>query len=393
MSDTRVTITCPHCQRPVSLDEALTHQLESKLKLDFESKLQQLELKQQKEKVEMWKIAQEKAAEKVKAQSEIETKLLKDELEEKNKLLEQARQVEVEIRKAKNKLEDEKKSFEVEKMRQLDAERDKIKQDVVKILSEEHQLRDAEKDKKMTDMLKTIEEMKRKAQQGSQQSQGEILELELEQLLQHEFPFDEIISVAKGVNGADVLQKVCDPRGKVCGTIAWESKRTKAWSEGWISKLKDDQRAAKADVAVLVSTILPNGIRSFGYHDGIYICAFEVIIPLALLLRATLIQITETKQAHVGKNEKMEILYNYLSGPEFRGRVETIIEAFTAMRTQLEQEKRVYVKLWAQREKQIERVVTSTVGMHGDLKGLMGVALPEIKDLTLESEDNLLFEK
>ena len=211
------------------------------------------------------------------------------------------------------------------------------------------------------------------------------MELELEQLLQHEFPFDEIISVAKGVNGADVLQKVCDPRGKVCGTIAWESKRTKAWSEGWISKLKDDQRAAKADVAVLVSTILPNGIRSFGYHDGIYICAFEVIIPLALLLRATLIQITETKQAHVGKNEKMEILYNYLSGPEFRGRVETIIEAFTAMRTQLEQEKRVYVKLWAQREKQIERVVTSTVGMHGDLKGLMGVALPEIKDLTLES--------
>jgi len=393
MPDTPVTITCPHCRQPVSLDEALTHQLESKLKLDFESKLQQLELKQQKEKVEMWKIAQEKAAEKVKAQSEIETKLLKDELEEKNKLLEQARQVEVEIRKAKNKLEDEKRAFEVEKMRQLDAERDKIKQDVVKILSEEHQLKDAEKDKKMADMLKTIEEMKRKAQQGSQQLQGEVLELELEQLLVREFPFDEITSVAKGVNGADVLQKVRDSRGKVCGTITWESKRTKAWSDGWISKLKDDQRTAKADVAVLVSVILPNGIQSFGYRDGIYICAFEVIVPLALLLRATLIQITETKQAHVGKNEKMEILYNYLSGPEFRGRVETIIEAFTTMRAQLEQEKRVYVKLWAQREKQIERVVTSTVGMHGDLKGLMGAALPEIKELTLDAENEPLFEK
>ncbi|KKS85857.1 MAG: hypothetical protein UV59_C0004G0005 [Candidatus Gottesmanbacteria bacterium GW2011_GWA1_43_11] len=384
-----MTITCPHCQQPVSLDEALTHQLESKLKLDFESKLQQMEVRQQKEKVEMWKIAQEKAAEKLKAQSQIETKLLKEELEEKSKLLEQARQAEVEIRKAKNKLEDEKRAFEVEKMRQLDAERVKIKQDVIKIISEEHQLKDAEKDKVINDLRKSLEDAQRKAQQGSQQLQGEILELKLEELLRHEFPFDEITPVAKGVTGADNLQKIHDRNGRLCGTIIWESKRTKAWSEGWISKLKDDQRAAKAELAVIVSVVLPAEISNFDLRDGVYICNFESVVSLAKILRTSIIEIYRRKIMLQGKNEKKEELWNYLTSTEFNHRMHFTFELFQSMKIDLDKEKTANIRMWARREKQIQRLMDNTSGLRGDLEGLMGNELPELKSMNLPDDHDL----
>lgn len=384
-----ISILCPHCQKEVSLDDALTHQLQNKFKQNFEIELSKqktlFEIQLQKEKTQLWKIAQEKAQEKIKNESQVEMKLLKDELELKQKALETAQNAELEIRKLKNRLDEEKRVFELEKQRQLDEERGKIKHEVTKILSEEHQLKDAEKDKTIGDMLKTIEELKRKAQQGSQQLQGEVLELELEELLKKEFPYDEIIPISKGIQGADILQKVNDRNGLACGSITWESKRTKAWSDGWISKLKDDQRGAKADIAVLVTSVLPPGIRNFGTREGIYICNFDSIVGTANILRTTLIQLSMLKLSNVGKNEKMEIIYNYLSGTEFRNRVEAIVESFTTMRFDLEREKRAFVKIWAKREKQIQKVIDNTVGMHGDLQGLMGTALPKIKSLELDN--------
>lgn len=267
----------------------------------------------------------------------------------------------------------------------MDSERDKIKNEVAKILSDEHQLKDAEKDKKMSDMLKQIEELKRKAQQGSQQLQGEVLELQLEEILKSEFPLDEIIPVSKGISGADVTQKVYDRSGRLCGIITWESKRTKAWSDSWVQKLKDDQRSAKAEIAVLITNVLPNGIKNFGPKDGIYVSNYECIIGVANLLRSSLLQLSTTKLATVGKNEKMEVLWNYLTGTEFKQRMEAVLEAFTTMKLDLEKEKRVYTKLWTKREKQIQRVLDSTIGLRGELEGVMGNELPEMKQLDIEA--------
>ncbi|RJR30218.1 DUF2130 domain-containing protein [Candidatus Microgenomates bacterium] len=389
MPDT--TIDCPHCHQQISLDEVLTHQIQSKFKADFEAELKKQKLRfeerLQKEKQEMWKVAQEKAIEKIKSQSDLELKSLKDDLEDERKKRLLAEQTELELRKQKNKLDEEKRTFELEKQRQLDESRNKMREEITKILSEEHQHKDAENKKVIDDLKKALEEAQRKAQQGSQQLQGEVLELELEEILKSEFPLDEIMPVGKGITGADVIQKVYSRNGKLCGSITWESKRTKAWSDGWIQKLKDDQRAAKSDIAVLISIILPQNISVFGYKDGIYVAGFETVIPLASMLRKTLIQLAETKQSQVGKNEKMVILYSYLTGPEFKGRVEAILETFTTMRLQLEREKRAYTKIWAEREKQIERVINSTIGMHGDLKGLMGTSLPEIKSLDLPDNE------
>jgi hypothetical protein len=380
MNDPKVTIICPHCQQPVSVDDALTHQIQAKFKQNYEEQLQR-------EKINLWKIAQEKALEKVTLQHSVETKLLKEELEEKRKALVTAQAAELEIRKAKNKLDEEKRNFELEKQRQIDAERDKIRADMTKLFSEQHSLKDAEKDKLINDLKKSLEDAQRKAQQGSQQTQGEVLELELETQLKNEFPFDEIIPVAKGINGADIVQKVYDRGGRYCGSIAWESKRTKAWSDGWIQKLKDDQRAVKAEIAVIITNVLPQGITNFGPKDGIYITNYDCIGGVATILRSAVIQVALTKQASVGKNGKMEILWNYLTGTEFKQHMEAILESFSTMKVELEKEKRIYTKLWAKREKQIQRVLDNTVGLRGELEGVMGNELPQMRQMELTDLD------
>ena len=237
----------------------------------------------------------------------------------------------------------------------------------------------------MESMRKQIEELRRKAEQGSQQLQGEVQELELEEILRAAFPFDSIEPVPKGIRGADVLQKVHNQSGHFCGTILWESKQTKAWSDAWIAKLKDDQREVKAEIAVILTTTLPKGVDAFNQVDGVWITNYKSLMGLTTALRINLIQLSNTKLASVGKGEKMEALYNYLSGVEFRQRIEAIVEAFSTMKQDLDQEKRAMTKIWAKREKQIERVVTSTAGMYGDIQGIVGASLPELKGLELRA--------
>ena len=236
------------------------------------------------------------------------------------------------------------------------------------------------------DALKVNEELHRKLQQGSQQTQGEVLELELEQLLRTHFPLDQIESVPKGIGGADVIQRVVSKSGNFCGTIVWESKRTKAWSEGWPQKLKDDQRAVKAEIAVLVSEILPKDCKNFGQCDGIWVSNSQCAVGLAAALRVQLVEVAMTKLAAVGKNEKMETLYQYLSGSEFRQRVEAIVEAFVAMQEDLQEERRVTERRWAKREKQIQKVISNTSGMYGDFQGLIGSSLQTIPSLTAQND-------
>jgi len=404
------TIKCPKCGELISIDKVLAHQIEEKIKKEYEAtqKIKNEELarksdelkkqaaeiaanKKELDSIVMEKVASQLATEKLvlfkearaaaeKEQSE-KTALLEEQLKSKDEKLAQATKNEVELRKKQIKLEEEKRAFELEKMRQLEEEKKAIVEDANRRAAEEQKYVIAQLNKKLTDAINAKDELARKLEQGSQQTQGEVLELELEEMLKAEFPQDEILPVPKGVTGADIIQKVIDRSGRVCGQIIWESKKTKAWSEGWIQKLKDDQRAIKADLAVIASVALPENVNGFAFRNGVWICDVKMAIALAMALRTNLETLTRERAMSVGKNEKMEVLYKYLTGVEFKQRVEAIVEAFSSMDEGLKKERMAYEKIWAEREKQIRKVINNTVGMYGDLSGL--VALPQIKKLEL----------
>lgn len=271
---------------------------------------------------------------------------------------------------------------QIEMKNKFQEDKDKIKEELRNKIEDEHKLKDLENFKKMQDVLKANEELKRKLEQGSQQTQGESLELTLETKLRQEFPNDEISEVKKGVRGADITQLVVDKLNRKCGSILWESKNAK-WSDGWIEKLKEDQRQAKADLAVLVSVNLPEGINTFNFVKGVWICSWTSFIPLALALRFNLINIYFERQNAQGVDEKMKVLYEYLTGNEFKHRVEGIVEAFGTLQDDIEREKRWFSSKWARQEKEIRKVIDHTHGMYGDLQGVTGRALPEIKSLEL----------
>ena len=318
-------------------------------------------------------------------EKEAEKKILEEQLAEKDLKLREANKKELEIRKEKNKLEEERKNFEIEKQRQLDEERKKISEDASKKANEEQQYVIAQLRKQVADATKAKDELARKLEQGSQQTQGEVLELELEEILKAEFPQDEILPVPKGVKGADVIHKIIDRSGRLCGQIVWESKKTKAWSEGWIQKLKDDQRLIKADVAVIVSITLPDGVKGFALRDSVFVCDAKLAINLASLLRYDLLKVAEANRALTGKEEKKDVVYAYVNSTEFKQRIQAIAEAFIEMKNDIDKEKRSYQAIWAKREKQVQRVIDNTFGIYGDLKGLTGGAIQEIKMLELDA--------
>lgn len=359
------TVTCPSCGHQFSPDDLLTHEIEVELRARLEK--------------ELLNKAKESAGKEL-ADRDAQIKELQDKAKE-------SMANELQLRKDKREIEEAREKFELEKTRQLDAERAKIKVEAERLVMEKEKFKLDEKEKMITDLRKSLDEATRKANQGSQQTQGEVLELEIEDLLRRTFPTDEIIGIAKGATGADIRQIVRGRSGALAGTIIWEAKRTKNWIEGWVQKLKDDQRAEKAEVAVLVSTVLPKTIKTFGVYQGIWVSDVTSVTGLAIALRLSLLQVAVVKQSSVGKNEKMEVLFNYLSGVEFKQRIEAIVESFTTMKLDLEKEKLAYIKIWAKRDKQIEQVVHNTIGLHSDLEGLMGKALPKIDTLELESEN------
>lgn len=412
------TIKCPNCKEEISIDKVLTHQIETTIKLELEqkTKAEKLELEQkakadldevrrkakewqeaeakkyqekEKELEEKQRLNQQKLEESLKKkileESEQEQKMLKDELELKKKQIQEAREKELNFIKKQELIEERERNLELELKKQLAEERAKISEMAEKRVKDEYQLDMAAKDKLAQDLLKQIEDLKQKATQGSQQMQGEMLELELEQILKSEFPIDDISPVGKGINGADILQKVRDSNGKECGVIIWETKRTKNWDEKWVPKLKDDMRSAKSDLAILVTTAMPQGLINFGHRDGVYVTNYENYLAIAKIMRMKIIELFYAKMAGEGVNDKKQILWQYLTGNEFKQRVETIVEAFNSMKTVMDKEKQYFTKKWAQEEKLIDRVINQTIGMHGDLQGLMGASLPEIKSLEMDN--------
>jgi hypothetical protein len=387
-------IVCPKCNERIKLTDAITHPIEEALRREFESQSKQQEkgferMLKAKDKEFEDKLAEERAQleRKVRKQTEesvaTELKDLRIQLDERAQQLDAAREQELELRKRQRELEERGKNQELELARKLDEERQKIWQEASAKNVEEHQLKLREKDLQLDQMRHQIEELQRKADQGPQNRQGEVLELELEDLLRSKFPLDQIEPVAKGKRGGDITHRVCSTSRQLAGTILWEAKRTKNWSDGWIQKLRDDQRDAKAEVAALVSDVLPADAGCISQVEGIWITDFRSALGLAMALREALLQVAHARTALAGKNEKMEFLYAYLSGPQFRQRIEAIVESFATMKVDLDGERRAMEKQWAKRERQIERVIGSTAGMYGDLQGIIGAALPEVKILEL----------
>jgi len=391
-------INCPKCGAKIEITEVIAHEIEERLKVEFQSQLKKKEETYRQELREKEtdfqnrliierKNTEEQARKKAEQSIGIELTDLKVQLKDERNKREALEMEELNLRKKQRELEDSKKNLELEMLRKLDEERKKIEELVAQRIVEEHRFKDAEKDKKLADALKQVDELKRKMEQGSQQTQGEVLELELEALLKREFPFDDIEPVSKGIRGGDILQIVKTQSGRVCGKILWEIKRTKAWSDSWTQKLKDDQREAKAGLAVLVSEALPQGFHHFRQMDGgVWVTDVPSVVSLAIALRVVLVQVANAREFEMGKKEKMELVYSYLTGPEFKNRVSAIIEAFRTMNEDLESEKRAMQRIWERRAKQIEKVISNTSGMYGDLEGLAGNALPPIKILELPSD-------
>ena len=410
------TVICPQCRSEIRLTESLAAPLLAAVRREYEQRLaakdtdiakreqliQQREAILQKNKDTLdeqvaQKLQQERArigAEEAKKarltlggdleQKTREIEELQQILKERDSKLAEAQKAQAEVMRRQRELEDAKRELELTITKRVQAELDDACEKAKKEAEEEIKLRVLEKEQTIASMQRQIEDLKRRAEQGSQQLQGEVQELELETLLAAKFPRDTIQPVPKGEFGGDVLQRVVGPLGQVCGAILWESKRTKNWSDGWLPKLREDQRAAKAEVAVIVSQALPKEIETFGCIDTVWVAHPKVALPVAMSLRQMLIEVACARQASEGQQSKMEMVYQYLTGPRFRQRIEAIVEAFSSMKKDLDAEKKAITRQWAKREEQIDRVMQATVGMYGDFQGIAGKTLQEIEGLEFQ---------
>lgn len=361
------TIKCPHCGKPIEVTEVLTKQLEEEL-------AGKVHAQHEKDLIE------------ARREASAEMKLLKEEMAVKEKRLEEARNAELALRKEKLLLEDEKKSFELDKQRQMDAEREKIRKTATEEVLEQQRMKEKEKDKMIDDLKKSLEDAQRKATQGSQQLQGEVQELDLEATLRATFPSDSIEPIGKGVLGADIRQVVKSPGGKTCGTILWESKRTKAWSDGWVTKLKEDMRNDKANIPAIISETLPEEAKTgMGLKDGVWVTSHKLFIPLAMLLRKSLIDAAYQKFVSDNKQTKAELIYSYVTSHEFSQQVESMVEVYNDMLVQITKERVAFEKSWKLREAQVHRLLSGVSGMYGQIQGAAGPALPPIKSLELDT--------
>lgn len=373
-------ITCTHCGKEIEISEALTHQL--RLEIEKEASADK-----KKEIEEARRIATAEAEKKYESTFEEEKKRLKEEAEQNakrnTKLIEEITELTKALRIAK----EEKDEAQLKAQKEMQEELMKLKEESDKKAEEAQHTKMMEKDKVIADLQKSLEDAKRRAEQGSQQMQGEVFEEEFENMLSQRYPNDQIVPVGKGIRGGDIIQEVWDRNGNMVGKIIWELKNTKTWSEGWVDKLKGDQRTVNAEEAVLITAILPPDMTTAGFRNNIWVTKRDFVLPLADTLRAKLIQLHYAKNSVVGKNEKMEILYTYLSGTEFKHRVEAIIESFTSMQNEIEKEKRYFANKWSRDEKNIRQVIDNTIGMHGDMKGIIGSSLPQISGLTSDPDE------
>jgi len=409
-----LTITCPKCGTEIPLTKAVSERLRRELSAQFEAERSRLqaaiakrEARLAREKARLEERArtmEEQVARQVEAErrklreaalKEAEERLrveltdLRARLEEQGAKLRQAQEAELALRKKERELEAARESLELEVARRLDQERKRVAQEAAQRAAEQERLKLTEKEELIESLRRQIEELKQRAEQGSMQLQGEALELDLERALRRAFPADEIFEVKKGQHGADIQQRVRAGSGLDCGQILWEAKRARNWSPGWIQKLKDDQREARAECAVLVATALPPAVRGIGQVEGVWVCAPLFAPALASALRHGLIQAAVQRAQQSGREEKTHRLYDYLCSVEFRQRIEGIVEAFVKLQEQLAAEQRAFARQWKEREQQLRRAIEHTAMLYGGIQGIAGrEALPEIRQLSLPGEED-----
>jgi len=401
-------ITCPNCGHKFNVEDAFVHQIEEEMKLNMEKERKELykdlekrrkEIKAQEDAVKKLKDEQDEVLRKQleversklteelskKMQEDYETKLevLESEIENRKKETKKLKEREIELEKLKRKFDERDKELELEFEKKLNKNIQEIEEKISKREQEKIDLTLREKDMRLEELKKQIKEMERKAEQGSMQLQGEAQELAIEDILREMFIYDEIKEVPKGKKGADALHTVKDKAHNDCGIIIYESKRTKAFSNSWIAKLKKDQLEAKADIAVLISEALPDDVNKIGMMDGIWVCDFHSFKGLVLVLRDGILKVHQVTETQKNKGDKMSMLYTYLTSSEFKLQIEAIINGFIELKDSITKEKIAMEKLWKEREKQIERVLLNTAHFYGAIKGIAGKEIPSVPVLEL----------
>ncbi|BCD67354.1 DUF2130 domain-containing protein [Nitratiruptor sp. YY09-18] len=411
------TIKCPNCGYEIDINQTLYEEIEkaakAKLQKEIEEhrqayraelaklKAQQEEIKAKEAAIEA-KVAQKAqealAKERIKLEQELKEKIaneqasiienLKKELQEKSNQVKELNEAKIEIEKLKRQKEEAIQQARLQAQKELNEELAKEKERLAKQIAQESELKLKEKEKQLKDLKAKLAEAQRKAELTSQQHQGEVQELAIEEYLQNQFPFDTIEEIKKGQRGADCLQIVNTRELANCGKIYYESKRTKEFQKGWIEKLKTDMRQIGADIGVIVTEAMPKDMERMGLIDGIWICSFEEFKALSFILRQHIIQLALTTRSMQNRSDKMSLLYRYLTSNEFKMQIEAIVEGFTQMQEDLDKEKRAMQRLWKQREKQLQKVLDSTISLYGSIKGIAGNAIGHIELLSLPYEED-----
>jgi hypothetical protein len=375
------SIICPNCKQSVEISEAITHQMREQL----------LEEQEKKHKLELEKLSlevEERATKKAKQELELRLKTTQEEADISSKRAREFQEQLLQLMKQNNELKQKDSEREIEMKKQLLKERELMEMQISKDEQEKARLDKMELQKQLDDTKKALEDAQRKAQQSSQQLRGEVLELDLENQLREAFATDDIVPVPKGIDGADVVQKVRNKFGNTAGSIVWETKRTKAWSNGWPAKLREDVRSLGAETAILVSDILPEGIETFAFHENIWVTCYKYAIPLAHVLRISMLKVAQAKAASANKDEKLEMLYQYLTDTSFRHRFEAQVEAVIEMKNDLDTEQRSMARAWKKREMQIQRMTKNIANLYGELQGILGSALPSLPGLEIGQIQN-----
>lgn len=367
-------ITCPNCGHNFELNESLKNEVEKELR----SKMLEWQKKKEDEFERNKTIIAAEAKRKAEETLFLKLKSLEDESRLKTQQLQEFQKKELDLLRERAALEEKQKNIELELEKRFLEKRKEIEDNTIKREQEIFDLKVKEYKLQMEQQQKLIEELKRKSEQGSMQLQGESQEVLLEEILRENFPFDKIEEVGKGVEGADCIQIVHNTLGNECGKIIYESKRTKNWNNAWLDKLKTDKRNRIADVAILVTQTLPKEMERFGQKEGVWICTFSEVSSVAYLLRESIIKIHEIQKSQENKGDKMQLLYNYLTGNEFRGQVEAIVEGFMVMKQNIAKERIQMEKIWKEREKQLEKVLLNTSGLYGSVKGIAGTSIANI---------------
>jgi len=398
------TVRCPNCQHEFPIGNALAQEIESEIRGKYLKRFNE-----DKQKMEAEKAQLAKESEQLKLQAENQEKIIADklrlarqqleqeaikkasgemqlmmdslnkELAEKSQKLKESQVKELELMQKEKQVKEREENLKLELEKQLLEKQKEIEERAKKMEAERSDLKIKELEKKLADQVDQLEIMRRKAEQGSMQLQGEVQELALEELLRSTYPFDMVEDVAKGVKGADCIHHVRNHLAQVCGKIIYESKRTKAFSNEWIQKLKADMRAQQADLAILVTETLPKEMDCFGFKEGVWICKFSDIKALSFVLRDSIIKINTAMVSQENKSDKAHLIYSYVTGTEFRQNIEAILEGWLALKDGITRERVQMEKIWKEREKQIDKTLTNTAQFYGSIKGIAGNAVGDIQ--------------